>query len=44
MQVEGVLQWVKENWGKSYMPSLLRKIEEQVWKHVDAMFCVSENC
>lgn len=42
LQAEGVLQWVKENWGKTYFPELLAKMEKSVWNHADGIFCVSE--
>ncbi len=41
MQLEGILQWVKENWGKTYFPSLLRKMEIESWRGVDEFFVVS---
>lgn len=41
MQLEGILQWVKSNWGKTYFPDLLRKIEIESWRGVDEFFTVS---
>ena len=41
MQLEGILQWVKSNWGKSYFPDLLRKMEIESWRGVDEFFTVS---
>jgi glycosyltransferase involved in cell wall biosynthesis len=41
MQLEGILQWVKSNWGKTYFPDLLKKMEIESWRGVDEFFTVS---
>jgi glycosyltransferase involved in cell wall biosynthesis len=41
MQLEGILQWVKANWGKTYFTNLLKKMEIESWKGVNEFFVVS---
>ncbi len=41
MQLEGLLQWVKANWGKTYFSTLLKKIELESWRGIDEFFVVS---
>ncbi len=42
LQCEGVQQWVKKNWGKLYMPKLLRIAEQTQWEMADAIFVISQ--
>lgn len=42
VQSDGVLQWMKEYWGKSYFPKLIRWSEEIIWDAADAIFAVSD--
>lgn len=41
MQLDGILQWVKLNWGKTFFPDLLKKTELKSWLGVDEFFTVS---
>jgi glycosyltransferase involved in cell wall biosynthesis len=41
MQLDGIMQWVKLNWGKTYFPGLLKKMELESWSGVDEFFTVS---
>lgn len=42
LQCEGVQQWVKKNWGKSYLEKALKHTEEIQWAKADAIFVISE--
>lgn len=42
VQSDGVLQWMKENWGKSYFPNLIKYAEEIMWETADRIFAVSK--
>ncbi|MGQ9819811.1 MAG: glycosyltransferase family 4 protein [Candidatus Kapaibacteriales bacterium] len=41
LQVDGILQWIKKHWGKSYFRFLLRLAEEIQWKSADRIFTIS---
>lgn len=41
LHVEGIQQWIKKHWGKSYFRFLLRLAEEIQWKSADRIFTIS---
>lgn len=41
MQLDGILQWVKFNWGKTFFPDILKQTEILSWRGVDEYFTVS---